>query len=158
MSAEEGPAPPSLRRARRIAHLLDGLLVIPGTRIRVGLDPILGLVPGGGDVASWAASLQLLWAGWRLGATPATLVRMSGHLLLDAVLGVFPLAGDLFDVAWRANERNLRILEELHADPVRTRRTSWMWVAGVIAGSAVALGSVAWVALWVLGAVAGVLF
>jgi len=158
MSAEESPTPPTLLRARRIAHVMDGLLRIPGTRIRVGLDPILGLIPAGGDVASWAASLHLVWAGWRLGATPATLVRMSGHLLLDAVLGMIPLAGDLFDVAWRANERNLRILEKLHADPARTRRTSWLWVAGVIAGSAVALGGVAWVALRVLGALAGVFF
>lgn len=156
MSPEGNPAPPTLQRARRIAHVMDGLLVIPGTRIRVGLDPILGLIPGGGDLAAWAVSLQLVWAGWRLGATPATLVRMSGHVLLDAVIGMIPLAGDLFDVFWRANERNLRILEALHADPVRTRRSSRLWLAAVVAVPAVALGGVAWAAVWVLGALLGV--
>lgn len=155
-SLEGIAAPPTLQRARRIAHVMDGLLVIPGTRIRVGLDPILGLIPGGGDVVAWAASLHLVWAGWRLGATPATLVRMSGHVLLDALIGIVPLAGDLFDVVWRANDRNLRILEALHADPVRARRSSRLWLAAVVAVPAVALGGVAWAAARVVGALLGV--
>lgn len=135
-----------------MARIMDGLFEIPGTRIRVGLDPLLGLVPGGGDAVSWVVSLHLVWAGWRLGATPSTLVRMAGHLVLDAALGIIPLLGDLFDVVWRANDRNLRILEALHAAPAATRRASRLWLAGIVGGSMVAVGGVVWATLRVLGA------
>lgn len=127
-----------LRRARAVAHLLDDLIPIPGTGWRVGIDPLLGLIPGVGDWVGWAASLHLVVAGARAGADPATLVRMAGNLVLDAVVGVVPVAGDLFDARWKANSRNLRLLERLLADPVRLRRSS-RWVVGAVLGATFAL-------------------
>ena len=146
------PAPhPALARSRRVAHLLDDLFRIPGTRIRVGLDPILGFVLGAGDLVSWVVGLHLVWTGWRMRAGPATLLRMAGHLALDFAIGAVPLLGDLFDVAYRANDRNLTILESLHTAPEATRRSSALWLGGIFAGStALAVG-----VLWAIGKLAG---
>lgn len=135
---------PTLARSRRIAHVLDNLFRVPGTRFRVGLDPILGLIPGGGDTVSWVVSLHLLWTGWRMRAGPATLMRMAGHLLVDTVVGAVPLLGDLFDVVYRANDRNLKILEELATDPDRTSRSSAIWLVGIAGGSTLVLGTMVW--------------
>jgi hypothetical protein len=118
---------------RRLVRLLDSAVRIPGTRIRVGLDPLLGLLPGLGD------SLSTLLSGWvvvraaGLGASPATLARMLGNLLVDSVLGTLPVLGDLFDVGWRANQRNLALLEGQLADPARRRRRDRAVVVAVVA-------------------------
>ena len=164
--ASSSPAPldrtaeahPALVRSRRIAWVLDDLVPIPGTRFRIGLDPILGLVPGGGDTVSWAISLHLLWTGWRMGAGPATLARMAGHLLVDAAVGAVPAVGDLFDIAYRANDRNLAILEDLALDAPRTRRVSVFWLAAVAGGSSLVLGGVMWGVWKGISALAGWVF
>lgn len=134
-STPEAAAPAPLRRARALAHLLDDLVPIPGTNLRLGLDPILGLVPGLGDWISWMLSGHLLWCAWRLGVSASTLARMTGHVALDAVLGLVPVLGDLFDVVWRANDRNLRLLERHVAEPDRVRRESRALATVVLAGA-----------------------
>ncbi|PPB81173.1 uncharacterized protein DUF4112 [Albidovulum inexpectatum] len=101
----------ALIRARRLARLLDARLGIPGTRLRFGLDSILGLVPGLGDVATLAAGAYILHAGWRLGVPWPGLARMAGNLALDAVVGSVPLLGDVFDFAFKANLRNVAVIE-----------------------------------------------
>lgn len=155
-AARVAPVPRQLRRARALAHLLDDLIPVPGTRIRVGLDPILGLVPGLGDWISWMLSGHLLWCAWRLGVTAPTLARMTGHVALDAIFGVVPFVGDLFDVVWKANDRNLRILERHMAEPERLRRESGMMATAVLVGAgAVTLGA-GWIAWSVFRAVLGV--
>jgi hypothetical protein len=148
-----------LQRARTVAHVLDDLVPIPGTSWRVGLDPLLGFVPGLGDWVGWAASLHLLITGARAGADGATLVRMAANILLDAVAGVMPVLGDLFDLGWKANRRNLALLEALVADPDRTARAS-RWVVGLVVGGTVGLLAAASVASllflrWVLSGIAG---
>ena len=127
-----------LQRVRTAAHILDDLVPIPGTSWRIGLDPLLGLLPGLGDWVGWAASLHILISAARAGADRATLLRMAGNVLLDAVAGVVPLLGDAFDMAWKANNRNLRLLEAVVADPNRARRAS-RWVVGAVVGGTIAL-------------------
>lgn len=133
-----------LRRARRVAFVLDDLLRVPGTSWRVGIDPLLGLLPGAGDWLGWAASLHLMVTGVRAGADAWTLVRMAGNLLVDAAVGVVPLLGDLFDMGFKANDRNLRLLERVVADPAGTRAASRLAVAAVFGGTILALGGAAW--------------
>lgn len=149
-------APPELRRARSLAWILDDLIRVPGTRIRVGLDPILGLVPGLGDWISWLLSGHLLWCAWRLGVSAPTLARMTGHVALDALFGLVPLLGDLFDVVWRANDRNLRLLERHVAEPDRLRRESGALATAVLVGTAGLMLGAGWVAWSVFRAVLGV--
>lgn len=145
------PLPASeLKRARRVAHVLDDLIPIPGTGWRIGIDPLLGLLPGAGDWMGWAASLHLMVTAVRAGADAWTLTRMAGNLVLDAVVGVVPLFGDLFDMAWKANDRNLRLLEELVADPAATRSASRLAVGLVFGGTLAALSGAAWGAYWLV--------
>jgi len=102
---------PRLRRARRLARLLDAQFRIPGTRIRFGWDPIIGLIPGG-DLVVGLWGLYLLREAWRLKLPWRYRLAMVANLLLDALVGLVPVLGDAFDIAYRANARNLRLLEK----------------------------------------------
>jgi hypothetical protein len=98
------------RRIVYLAHLLDGAFVIPGTQIRFGLDPILGLAPGVGDVLSAAASVYIIYEARRLGASRGLLLLMGLNVLVDVLIGLVPVAGDAADVAYKANQRNLKLM------------------------------------------------
>lgn len=114
--ADRLPRDPGLRRRYlRLAKLvrwLDGIVGIPGTRFRIGLDPILGLVPGGGDVAAALLSLYVVREAKRMGVPAPLIRRMLRNIALDAALGIVPIVGDIGDVLFRANRRNLAILDE----------------------------------------------
>ena len=114
----------SLTRARAVARLLDSGARIPGTKIRFGLDPILGLVPGLGDVAGAVLSGYIVLVGVRLGASRSVVLRMLANILIDTVLGSVPLLGDAFDVAWKSNNRNVVLLERYLEHPEATRAAS----------------------------------
>ena len=128
-------APRALTRVRAVGDLLDNALRIPGTNIRVGLDPLIGLVPGFGDLAGGLASAYIILEAARAGAPGSILVRMLGNVGIDAVVGAIPVVGDLFDVTWKSNARNVRLLERHFDAPHDTRRTSIVLVALVIAGA-----------------------
>ncbi|MEX2465314.1 MAG: DUF4112 domain-containing protein [Gemmatimonadota bacterium] len=151
----DSPDPPAVARARRISRVLDDLIRIPGTRRRVGLDPLLGLLPGLGDWVTLVISLDLLFSAARMGAGGAVLVRMTGNILLDALGGMVPLAGDLFDLGWKANKRNLALLEGLLRDPDRTRRRSRWVIGSILAGAVTMVAAGVWlgwlVLRWVVG-------
>lgn len=94
-----------------LASLMDDRWSLPGTRIRLGLDALLGLIPGIGDLAGGAISAYLMAQAHRAGAPRRILWRMAGNVIVDTLLGSVPLLGDLFDVGFRANRRNLRLLQ-----------------------------------------------
>lgn len=102
-----------LARLRRIARLMDSAVGLPGTRFRFGLDGLFGLAPVAGDAASAAVALYIIWEARRLGAPPSLVARMLGNLALDTLGGSVPLLGDLFDVGFKANIRNVDLLEDL---------------------------------------------
>ena len=151
--AGAGSEPPSARPAsrsvRRLARLLDAAVRIPGTDLRVGLDAVLGLIPAGGDVAGAVLSAWIVLTGARLGAPLPVLLRMTGNLALDAVLGALPVVGDLVDVGWKANLRNVALLEAHLDSPERTRRRSALALGGVAAGLVAVLGGLTWGA-WIV--------
>jgi hypothetical protein len=103
----------SLDRARTLARLLDSAARVPGTRVRFGLDSILGLVPGLGDVAGAALSGYMVLLASRMGAPQSVIARMLANVAIDTVGGAVPVLGDLFDVAWKSNSRNLALLERV---------------------------------------------
>jgi hypothetical protein len=113
-----------LDNARALARILDSAVGVPGTKIRVGLDAILGLIPGAGDAVSAALSGYIILAAARAGASRPVLLRMVGNVVLDAVIGAVPVLGDLFDVAFRANARNVALLEHHAIDPAKVDRGS----------------------------------
>ena len=120
------PDPRGLEALRRWARVFDSAFRIPGTKITFGLDPILGLIPGLGDVASPVFSLFFVWHGVRLGVPKVVLARMVLNVLIDSGVGAIPVIGDLFDFGWKANAWNLALLER-HAIAGR-RPTSFDYV------------------------------
>jgi hypothetical protein len=105
-----------LRRIKRLAWLVDAAFVIPGTSFRFGLNSLIGLAPGAGDAVLGALSLYIIHQAAQLGVPRALLMRMIGNVVIEVVGGSIPVFGDLFDVALKANLRNIRLLEShLHA-------------------------------------------
>ncbi len=112
----------TLRRLDALATLLDSAFVIPGTTIRFGLDGIIGLVPVLGDLVTTLISSYIVLEARRLGVSRFALARMAGNVAIDGVIGSIPLLGDAFDVAFRANRRNVKILRD-HLE--RQERRTW---------------------------------
>ena len=145
-------SPASGDRLRDLARLLDEAIRIPGTNIRVGLDALLGLLPGGGDVAGGLLSGLIMLQAARAGAPASILARMLGNVLLDVAVGTVPLLGDLFDVAWRANTRNVRLLDAWRERPVATRRASGLAVGVILVALLVVIALAVWGSIALVGA------
>jgi hypothetical protein len=113
-----------LARIDALSRLLDTAFVIPGTNIRFGVDALIGLVPGIGDAITTVMSLYIVSEARALGAPPLLIARMLANVALDGFVGAVPLVGDAFDVAFRANRRNMALLLA-HLDRTRTRGTAY---------------------------------
>jgi hypothetical protein len=113
-----------LQRLRTLTKLLDSAFQVPGTRFRVGLDALIGVVPGIGDAIGAVLSAIIVFQAARMGASRATLVRMMGNVALDTIVGEIPLLGDLFDAGWKSNTRNMALLEAHLQRPASTGRAS----------------------------------
>jgi hypothetical protein len=121
----------AVRRVDALAHLLDDSIPVPGTGMRFGLDAVIGLVPGFGDVAGALLSSWIVLEGARLGAGIPVILRMLLNVAVEAVVGAIPFIGDLFDAGWKANVRNIRLLHRAIDAPGATRRSSGVVVLGV---------------------------
>ncbi|HXE89764.1 MAG TPA: DUF4112 domain-containing protein [Terriglobales bacterium] len=152
------------RRSRRLedeqldflAALMDDLFRIPGTQLRFGLDPLVGLLPGLGDMLTGLVSALLLHAAWERGLPRVAIVRMLSNVALDSLLGSLPLVGDVFDVAWKSNRRNFDLLRKYEGSE-RRRQTMMdsLFLIGLLA-AVLALAALPVVALvllvnWVRG-------
>ena len=107
----QGEIEASLARLRTLARIMDSAFAVPGTSVRMGLDALLGIIPVAGDLLGQLISSYLIWEAKRLGVSRFTLWRMVANSAIDTVTGFIPVAGDAFDVAFRANSRNLALLE-----------------------------------------------
>jgi hypothetical protein len=133
---------------RHWAELLDNRFVIPGTSIRFGLDPILSLIPGLGDLVSPLFTVALLVQGLHRRVPRVVLLRMVGNALLDALIGAVPVAGNVGDIFWRANARNLALLER-HAHPGRPpSREDYLFVYGLAIAFGLLIAIPFFLALW----------
>lgn len=101
----------SLARLDALSRVMDSAFTIPGTSITMGVDALLGLLPGIGDAISATISSYLIWEAKQLGAPKLVLARMAGNVAIDTVVGAVPLVGDVFDVAYRANRKNVALLK-----------------------------------------------
>ncbi len=137
------------RRLRRLAWWLDAAFRVPGTRFRVGLDAIVGLIPVAGDAAGLALSAYILAEAARLRVPAPVLARMAANVAVETLVGLVPFLGDLFDAAWKANERNVALLDAWIDRPAEVTRASAFRLALVVAG--LGLIGVGLVALLIIG-------
>lgn len=136
------------------AHLLDELFKVPGTKIRFGLDPILGLIPGIGDSLAGLISTALLSLSVRQGLPKVVIFRMALNILINAAIGAIPVVGDAFSVWFKSNVRNHQLYLEHRRGPRSATKADWSFVVALIAGvSIVLLGTIFLIGLVVYSAV-----
>ena len=142
-----------------LAKALDTAVRIPGTSWYIGLDPLIGLIPGIGDALANLIGTVILGVAARLRLPRIVLARMSLNLLINGVVGAVPVAGDLFSVWFRSHAKNAALLREAAMKPDRETRPDWFYVAGIIGGTVsvllLAIACVVWLVakLWMLIAV-----
>tara|TARA_R100000900_G_scaffold39187_2_gene32368 strand:+ start:102384 stop:102845 length:462 start_codon:yes stop_codon:yes gene_type:complete len=125
--------PARRQRLQRLAKLLDNAIELPGSRrFGIGLDGLLGLIPGLGDLAGLALSGYIIIEGVRLGAPLSLVLRMLGNVTIDAVVGLVPVVGDIFDCVWHANQRNVALLDRYLDNPGGESCRSKLMVLAVV--------------------------
>ena len=154
-SIESADAHGARNRLKWLAWLLDSAIPIPGTRLSVGLDAVIGLFPFIGDLLGVLLSSYILSEAARLGAPKIVLARMAFNIGMEGVIGSIPLLGDVFDAAWKANQRNVQLLDAWLDKPARAERSSRVFGAVLILGVAaflVSLGVASALLLrWIVG-------
>ncbi|WP_347158350.1 DUF4112 domain-containing protein [Pontibacter chitinilyticus] len=143
------PASEKLKWVDHISHLMDSQFRLPGTSFRFGIDPILGLLPIAGDLASFGVSAMLILTMARHGASGKLVALMLLNVAIDTVLGSIPLLGNIFDFAFKANDRNVRLLRR-HYDEGKYQGSGKGVIIGVLVGLAVLLIFLVW-AFWQAG-------
>jgi hypothetical protein len=124
--------------AERLVRFLDDGFTVPGTRFRVGFDAILGLVPPIGDIVTTASSVALLWVAWERRLPYSVMSRMVVNLAIDALVGAIPILGDIFDLVFKANRRNLDLIEAHSGGTRESSRGGRMFLA-LVAAAVVAI-------------------
>jgi hypothetical protein len=125
------PTPKGLKNIDYLAKLMDAQFRVPGTNFRFGLDALIGLIPGGGDLSTFAVSGYMLWIMAQNGASGYILARMVLNVLLDTIIGSIPILGDLFDMVYKSNMRNMRLMQE-HYREGRHRGSAWKVIVPVL--------------------------
>ncbi|WP_404785143.1 DUF4112 domain-containing protein [Altericista sp. CCNU0014] len=125
-----------LTRLRTVSDLWDRAFGIPGTQWRVGLESLLGLLPVGGDVVGLGISIYILWQVVQFNLPKTILLRMVFNIGIDALVGAVPILGDLFDITWKANTKNVNLLESYLREPIKSRgadrRFLWLLFGGML--------------------------
>jgi hypothetical protein len=149
-SVERAEVAEARERLKQFAWLLDSSIPIPGTRLTVGLEAIIGLLPFIGDLIGVLLSSYILSEASRLGAPKSVLMRMGANVGIEGVVGIVPFAGDLFDAAFKANQRNVRILNDWFDHPEKTERSSRLFGLSLIAGIVVLLAGLIYLGFLVM--------
>jgi len=137
------------RRIGRVTHALDELVAVPGTSIRVGLDPVIGLIPVVGDAVAAVVGVWVIGEAARFGIPRLVLGRMAVNLIVDLAIGAIPFLGDIFDFAFRSNSANLELFRRHALDPAASTRGEQAFFAGLL----LVLVGLAWLLLLAVGAV-----
>ena len=134
----------------RLEILLDEAFRIPGTQIRFGIDGVIGLVPGLGDVLAGVLSAVIPVAAWIRGVPYITLVRMAANLGIGVLVGTIPLFGDIFDIAWKSNRRNFRLMQRHLGEPRQHTWRDWAFLGVLVAGLTLIFAVPVFLAFWLL--------
>ena len=141
----------------KLAWLLDASIKVPFTRWRIGLDGLVGLIPGVGDAVAGVASMWIVLAGVRRGAPFTVVLRMLLNVAVETIIGSIPIIGDLFDFVFRANLRNMDLIRQYEKDPSRTHKKSRWGLILTLALLFLVLVLVIWLAFSLLGWVWGLI-
>src|ERR1700733_10978603 len=133
-----------------IAALLDDIFQVPGTKVRFGLDALIGWIPGIGDAMAGTASFLIVFASWQRGARAITLTRMIANVLLETMVGAIPVAGDIFHVVWKANRRNYRLLMREREQPGFHTGRDWMFLVVILITAIAAVTIPIGILIWAL--------
>ena len=144
MQSDNTPINPARKKIQTIATIMDSQFRIPGTNIRFGIDPLLGLLPGGGDFVSFLISGYMITLLAQNGASGYVLARMVLNIIIDAVVGSIPVLGDFFDVAFKANQRNLKLMEQ-HYIEGRHKGSAWKIILPILIIVFLIIVAMAWV-------------
>jgi hypothetical protein len=158
--------PPEEKRKRQgleplfkwLALIMDELVLVPGTKFRFGLDPLLGLIPGIGDTSSAFVSALALIQAVRVGVPKILLARMSLNILINEIIGIVPVVGDAFSFWFKSNARNYEIIKNHRLGSSVPNRSDWLFVIGVLVLVLLIVGAGIAISLLVLGAMARLLF
>lgn len=133
----EATVQPPQSAVERLAWWLDSAIAVPGTRFRIGFDALIGLIPGFGDLVGALLSSYIIAVAASRGLPRSALARMAINVGVEAIVGVVPIFGDIFDAAWKANQRNVRLMQQFRSAPSAARRQSRAavaaWMTGVLA-------------------------
>jgi hypothetical protein len=135
---------------RWIALFMDNLIRVPGTNFRVGLDPILGLIPGLGDTSSAVVSALALVQAARQGMPKIVLARMAVNILLNELIGIVPIIGDAFSFWFKSNARNYELVKQHASGTRRARRSDWVFVITILVALALLVLAGLAVSVWLL--------
>jgi hypothetical protein len=141
-----------LARLHRYAWVLDNSIPVPGSKYRIGIDPIIGLVPGIGDAIGALLSMYIVVEGARSGLPRVILLRMGLNIAIELVLGTIPLFGNLFDMAWKANVRNVRLLERYGQTPQKSLASSTFMLAAIITALVLLMAAMVLIGILILAA------
>ena len=137
------PLPANLKGISALAKLMDSQFRIPGTEYRFGLDSVIGLIPGVGDLSTFAVSGYMLTLMAKNGASGFVMARMILNILIDAIIGSIPLIGDIFDLGFKANNRNMKLMQE-HYQEGRHRGSSWKVIFPVLLVLFLVIAAIIW--------------
>ncbi len=127
------PQVAKVKQLRKLSDLLDNAIRVPGTSLGVGLDPLIGLIPGGGDFLGGLISVYIVFSAAMMGLPRETLTRMASNIVFDSLVGTVPVFGDLFDVAWKANSKNMDLLEG-HLESPQVSKGADRWFIFLLLG------------------------
>lgn len=149
----------TVRRLRRFSYLLDSAIPIPGTPYRIGIDPLLDIVPIGGDFIGTALSIYIVIEAAKMGVSRPILVQMVSNILLDTVIGTVPVLGTVADAVWKANGKNIELLETELNIPQSEKKADWLFLVLLIGGLLIAIVILAAISVlilkWILTAIFG---
>ena len=151
-NSESGRGTQRLSIARFLAELLDRRFTIPGTSIRVGLDPILGLIPGVGDLLAGLTGSVILFVAAQFNIPKIVLLRMGLNIGINSLIGAIPIFGDIFSIWFRSNIKNVQLLERYAADTRRRSTTvDWLFVIALIVGLLILILGILTGLVWLVG-------
>ncbi len=131
---EDHPHYETVKQLSTLSYILDNSIPIPGTTYRIGIDPILGLFPAVGDYLGAGVSAYIIIKSAQIGASKATLSRMTLNIILETIVGTVPMIGDLFDAGWKANLKNMTLLETHLNTPQIRQKSDWWFLILLLTG------------------------